>query len=122
MGYHYYPEHAAAGLWTTPTVLVKIGLALSRSYRRGGFLKKKTSQCTMTPVMDDYGLCLNVWGSEARKDSVAGHGGENWGFLTSWVFSRRKEICFAVMYNNVTKAASKAMNGIACEIYKNAKS
>ena len=120
-GYHYYPEHAAAGLWTTPTELVKIGLALSRSYRRGGFLKKKTARRMMTPVMDNYGLCLDVWESEARKDSVAGHGGENWGFLTSWVFSRKKDICVAVMYNNVTEAADEAMNDIACEIYKNAK-
>ena len=120
-GYHYYPEHAAAGLWTTPTELVKIGLALSRSYRRGGFLKKKTARRMMTPVMDDYGLCLDVWESEARKDSVAGHGGENWGFLTSWVFSRKKDICVAIMYNNVTEAADEAMNDISCEIYKNAK-
>ena len=120
-GYHYYPEHAAAGLWTTPTELVKIGIALSRSYRRGGFLKKKTARRMMTPIMDDYGLCLNVWESEARKDSVAGHGGENWGFLTSWVFSRKKDICVAVMYNNVTESADKAMDDIACEIYRNAK-
>ena len=119
-GYHYYPEHAAAGLWTTPTELVKIGLALSQSYRKGGLLKKKTARRMMTPVMDDYGFCLNVWNSKARKDSVAGHGGENRGFLTHWVFSRRKEMCVAVMYNNVTDAADEAMNEIACEIYKNA--
>ena len=120
-GYHYYPEHAAAGLWTTPTELVKVGIALSRSYRRGGFLKKKTARRMMTPIMDDYGLCLDVWESEAREDSVAGHTGENWGFLTSWVFSRKKDICVAVMYNNVTAAADEAMESIACEIYKNAK-
>ena len=120
-GYHYYPEHAAAGLWTTPTELVRIGLALSKSCRKGGFLKKKTARRMMTPVMDDYGLCLDVWESEARKDSVAGHSGENWGFLTSWVFSRKKEVCVAVMYNNVTEAADEGMNDIACEIYKNAK-
>ncbi len=120
-GYHYYPEHAAAGLWTTPTELVKIGLALSKSYRKGGLLKKKTARRMMTPVMDDYGLCLDVWESEARRDSVAGHSGENWGFLTSWVFSRKKDICVAVMYNNVTEAANEAMNEIACELYRNAK-
>ncbi|MBQ7183350.1 MAG: beta-lactamase family protein, partial [Clostridia bacterium] len=120
-GYHYYPEHAAAGLWTTPTELVKVGLALSGSYRRGGFLKRKTARRMMTPVMDDYGLCLDVWESQARRDSVAGHSGENRGFLTSWVFSRRKNICVAVMYNNVTRAADEAMDDIACEIYRNAK-
>ena len=120
-GYHYYPEHAAAGLWTTPTELVKIGIALSRSYRRGGFLKKKTARRMMTPIMDEYGLCLNISESEARKDSVAGHGGWNEGFLTNWVFSRKKDICVAVMYNNTSEAAVKAMEDIACEIYKNAK-
>ncbi len=120
-GYHYYPEHAAAGLWSTPTELVKVGLALSESYRRGGLLKKKTARRMMTPVMDDYGLCLDVWKSKARQDSVAGHTGENWGFLTSWTFSRKKDVCVAVMYNNVTAAADEAMENIACEIYKNAK-
>ena len=120
-GYHYYPEHAAAGLWSTPTELVRIGLALSKSYRKGGLLKKKTARRMMTPIMDDYGLCLDVWESPARQDSVAGHTGENWGFLTSWTFSRKKDICVAVMYNNVTEAADEAMNEIACEIYKNAK-
>ena len=120
-GFHYYPEHAAAGLWTTPTELVKIGLELSRCYRKGGLLKKKTARRMMTPVLDGYGLCLDVWESEARKDSVAGHDGENWGFLTSWVFSRKKDMCVAVMYNNVTEAADEAMNDIACEICKNAK-
>ena len=120
-GYHYYPEHAAAGLWTTPTELCKVGVALSRSYRRGGFLKKKTARRMMTPIMDHYGLCLNVWESEARKDSVAGHGGENWGFLTSWVFSRTKDICVAVMYNNATVAADERLDELACELFKNAK-
>ena len=121
-GYHYYPEHAAAGLWTTPTELVKVGIALSRSYRgEGDLLRQETARRMMTPVMDDYGLCLDVWESEARKDSVAGHTGENWGFLTSWVFSRKKDLCVAVMYNNVTEAADEAMDDIACEIYKNAK-
>ncbi len=120
-GYHYYPEHAAAGLWTTPTELVRIGLALSESYRKGGLLKKKTARRMMTPVLDDYGLCLTVWDSKARKDRVAGHGGENWGFLTSWVFSRTKDVCVAVMYNNVTDVAEEGMDDVACEVFKNAK-
>ena len=120
-GYHYYPEHAAAGLWTTPTELVRIGLALSKSCRRGGFLKKKTARRMMTPVMDGYGLCLNVWDSEARKDSAAGHGGENRGFLTSWVFSRTKDVCVAVMHNNDRAAADEALTGLAADLFKKAK-
>ena len=41
--------------------------------------------------------------------------------LTSWIFSRKKDIYVAVMYNNVTEAADEAMEDIACGIYKNAK-
>ena len=70
-GYHYYPEHAAAGLWTTPTELTKIGIALSRSYRKGGLLKKKTAVRMVTPVLGDYGLCCK------REGEIAGHGGWN---------------------------------------------
>ncbi|MBO4360528.1 MAG: GNAT family N-acetyltransferase [Eubacteriaceae bacterium] len=117
-GYHYYPEHAAAGLWSTPTDLAKAGIALSRSYQEGGFLKKETARRMMSPVMDDYGLCLYVWDSEAREDTVAGHGGENRGFLTSWVFSLTKDLCVTVMYNNVTEAADEGMDDISCGIFK----
>ncbi len=57
-GYHYYPEHAAAGLWTTPTELVRIGAALSKSVREGGLLSKKSARRMVTPVLDNYGLCI----------------------------------------------------------------
>ena len=96
-GYHYYPEHAAAGLWTTPTELVKIGVALSRSYREGGFLKKETAQRMLTPVMDNYGLCVYSF-----RGDVGEHGGSNEGFVTEWMFSLRSDICVASMYNRAT--------------------
>ena len=48
-GWRYYPEHAAAGLWTTPTELTKIGIALGRSVREGGLLEKKTAKRMLTP-------------------------------------------------------------------------
>ncbi len=121
-GYHYYPEHAAAGLWSTPTELVKIGLALSKSYREGGFLKKETAERMMTPLMDDYGLCLYAWTSVARGGAeVAGHGGENEGFLTDWVFSRTEDLCIAVMINQSADAADERMVDLAIELYNRAK-
>ena len=115
-GYHYDPEHAAAGLWTTPTELCKIGLALSKSYRRGGFLKKKTARRMMTPIMDNYGLCIRHF-----EDDMVGHGGWNEGFLTSWVFSLKKDVCVAVMYNNATNAADEALGSLTGELFENAK-
>ena len=121
-GYHYYPEHAAAGLWTTPTELVKIGIELGRSYREGGLLKKETAVRMMTPVMDGYGLCLYSWASEARGGAeVAGHDGENRGFLTSWVFSRTEDLCVAAMINQESDAADERLDDLAIELFNRAK-
>ena len=93
-GYHYYPEHAAAGLWTTPTELTKIGIALSRSFLEGGLLKKETAERMLTPVLDNYGLCI-----ENFRGDIGYHGGWNEGFLTEWFFSLRQDLCVASMHN-----------------------
>ena len=117
-GYHYYPEHAAAGLWTTPTELVKLGLALSRSYRRGGFLKKKTARRMMTPVLDNYGLCIY---RGVNCPELSYHGGWNEGFLTEWNFSLKEDLCVASMINRATVAMDEAHAETAFELYQNAK-
>ncbi len=128
-GYHYYPEHAAAGLWTTPTELVRVGIELSRSYRKGGFLKKKTARRMLTPVLDCCGLCMmrvnakTVGKETAAKfgDDVGYHDGENEGFLTEWIISLKEDVCVASMVNRSDPAAGKAHFDLACEIYRNAK-
>ena len=117
-GFHYYPEHAAAGLWTTPTELVKLGVALSRSYRRGGFLKKKTARRMMTPVLDNYGLCIY---RGVNCPELAFHGGWNEGFLTEWNFSLKEDLCVASMINRASDAADEAHAEAAFDLYKNAK-
>ena len=114
-GYHYYPEHAAAGLWTTPTELIKIGLALSKSYRRGGFLKKATARRMLTPVMDNYGLCVN----NLRGD-IGEHGGWNEGFLTEWIFSLKKDLCVASMFNRSANEPDWKQTYTALELFQNA--
>ena len=128
-GYHYYPEHAAAGLWTTPTELVRIGIELGRSYRKGGFLKKKTARRMLTPVQDFYGLCMmrvnaKTLGKETASkfgDDVGYHDGENEGFLTEWIVSLKEEVCVASMINRSDSAAGGAHFDLACELYKKAK-
>ena len=77
-------------MWTTPTELVKVGLALSRSYRRGGFLRKKTARRMLTPAIEGetYGLCV-----QNLRGDVGYHGGWNEGFLTEWFFSLREDLC-----------------------------
>ena len=112
-GWHYYPEHAAAGLWTTPTELVKVGVALSRSYRKGGFLKKKTARRMLTPVMDNYGLCVNNF-----RGDIGCHGGWNEGFLTEWWFSLRGDLCVASMVNRTTEALSGKLGETSLELFQ----
>lgn len=95
-GYHYYPEHAAAGMWTTSTELTKLGLALSKSVREGGLLKKETAKRMVTPVMNDYGLCIRR--GDCIPDQV-GHTGGNEGFIAYWTLSLTQDLCAAVMFN-----------------------
>ena len=106
-GYHYYPEHAAAGLWTTPTELVKVGLALS----------KETAQRMLTPVMkgEVYGLCV-----ENLRGDVGYHGGWNEGFLTEWFFSLREDLCVASMLNKSAETLDWAHGKAAWELFQNA--
>ena len=103
-GYHYYPEHAAAGMWTTPTELTKLGLALSRSVREGGLLKKETARRMVTPVLDGYGLCIG------RDDNIPDqvcHDGGNEGFISYWTLSLTEDLCAAVMFNGSNPIAYK---------------
>lgn len=116
-GYHYHPEHAAAGFWTTPTELVKIGIALSRSYRDGGLLKKETARRMLTPVMENetYGLCVH----NLRGD-IGYHGGCNIGFLTEWFFSLREDLCVACMTNRSEEAIDDAQALLAIDLFQDA--
>ena len=52
---------------------------------------------------------------------MAGHGGENRGFLTDWVFSRTEDLCIAVMINQDADAADERMIHLAVELYNKAK-
>ncbi len=112
-GYHYYPEHAAAGLWTTPTELVKIGRALSKSYREGGLLRKETARRMLTPVMDSYGL-----GIQSFRGDIGYHDGWNEGFLTTWMFSLREDLCVAVMFNRSTDELDWKQSYIAIDLFQ----
>ena len=112
-GYHYYPERAAAGLWTTPTELTKVGLALGKSYREGGLLKKETAQRMLTPVMDDYGLC--IWN---LRGDIGYHGGWNEGFLTEWMFSLRRDLSVASMVNRSTEYMDESQLDIALRLFQ----
>ena len=95
-GYHYYPEHAAAGMWTTPTELTKLGIALGKSWREGGLLKKETARRMVTPVMNGYGLCI---GQDDHIPDQVCHTGGNECFVSYWTLLLTEDLCAAVMFN-----------------------
>jgi len=112
-GYHYYPEHAAAGLWTTPKELVTLGRAISKSYREGGLLRKETARRMLTQVMDSYGL-----GFQCFRGDIGYHDGWNEGFLTTWLFSLREDLCVAVMLNRSTDELDWKQSYIAIDLFQ----
>ena len=117
-GYRYYPEHAAAGFWTTPTELVKIGISISRSLREGGLLNQKTAERMITPVLNDVGLCIF---RDENIPNLAGHGGWNKGFLTEWAFSLTEDLCVAAMINRSTTSTFKKLSEIGGTLFERAR-
>lgn len=76
-GYHRFPELAAAGLWTTPSDLLKAVSAIQRSlYSQDGFLTPQTAREMLTPVSpNDSKLSMAMgWGSD---DTFFAHAGDN---------------------------------------------
>jgi len=77
-GWEAMPEAAAAGLWTTPTDLAHLIIALIESYRGGGdtFLRHETAKDMMTEVPPGiYGLGPELGGEGPTRNFV--HGGVN---------------------------------------------
>lgn len=79
--WHVYPEHAAAGLWTTPSDLARFALEVQNTlHGRGGKVIRHENMLEMvSPVgVGDYAV-----GFEIRKMGQGwyfNHGGGNWGF------------------------------------------
>lgn len=84
-GGHYYPEMAAAGLWTTPSDYGRflIGLQDSWAGRPGALLEPASARAMMTPVLADYGLGVGLMERGGRR--ILTHGGANEGFESRFV-------------------------------------
>lgn len=77
-GYNILPELAAAGLWTTPSDLLKAVAAIQESlYTKSGFLTQETARLMLRKVASSESLGtvgLGWW----VNDAGFGHGGDNW--------------------------------------------
>ncbi|KAI1880361.1 hypothetical protein JX265_001982 [Neoarthrinium moseri] len=75
--WHYFPELAAAGLWTTPSDLCKVLHAVQRSLAGsdGAFLKQNTTKRMLTEVASS-GMGLG-WVAPKDPGTFFGHTGSN---------------------------------------------
>lgn len=79
---HAYPEMAAAGLWTTPSDLLRLGLAVVAAVRDepNAILGPEMTKQMLTTQAGTYGLGFSL---EDRGDGqVFSHGGANQGFIS----------------------------------------
>lgn len=79
-GPHVYPEMAAAGLWTTPSDLLRYAIGVQRALAgdAGAVLSAEMTREMLTPGMNQWGLGVQTGGGAGRRYFT--HGGSNAGF------------------------------------------
>jgi CubicO group peptidase (beta-lactamase class C family) len=118
-GAHTYPEMAAAGLWTTPSDLVKYIIEVQRSLdgKANHVLDRKLTQQMLTAGKGNWGLGLEIGG--AAEDPYFSHGGDNEGFESVFVGFEQNGDGAAVMTNaqGGMRVAEAVMRSIAVEYH-----
>lgn len=97
--WHTYPEMAAAGLWTTPSDLLRWAMAITaaRNGGPGAILSQTLATEMLTPQKDDFGLGPGLGGS--GDGFHFGHGGANEGFRCQLIYFPELGKGAAVMTN-----------------------
>jgi CubicO group peptidase (beta-lactamase class C family) len=104
--WHVYPEQAAAGLWTTPTDLVKfaIEVQLAVQGRSMKVLSQTMAREMITPVgVGPFAVGFQI--SKLGEGWYFEHGGSNFGFQCDLVAHRIKGYGAAIMTNGAQGGA-----------------
>jgi CubicO group peptidase (beta-lactamase class C family) len=99
-GAHTYPELAAAGLWTTPTDILRYAMEveLSLEGKANHVLSADMTRQMVTPGMGNWGLGLEIGGETGNQ--YFSHGGVNEGFISLFVAYGKGGNGAAVMTNS----------------------
>jgi CubicO group peptidase (beta-lactamase class C family) len=94
-----YPEMAAAGLWTTPSDLARLILALQQAIagREDGVISPTIARWMTTPAIDKTGLGLALSGP---RNNLFGHDGRNRGFDSILLAASSRGVVIMVNANN----------------------
>ena len=99
--YHCYPSFSAAGLWTTPSDLAKLGLNIQKSLQgdKVGLLNQRLAEEMITPQVDAEVSLIGL-GFFIRNDQrTFGHNGSNPGMRCSANFTTVGEKGVVIMTN-----------------------
>jgi CubicO group peptidase (beta-lactamase class C family) len=100
-GYHLFPEHAAAGLWSTPTDLANLLILIGRAWRGESqlFLRPETARQMLTPQNGGpYGLGAAI--GEAEGVLAVMKRGQNVGYQAYFILLPAEGKGMVVMTNS----------------------
>ncbi len=99
--YHYYPESAAAGLWTTPSDLAHLIIDVQTSLKGGEakVLSGESSTELIQPTLEDAFSALGVFIEENPGEAYAQHSGSNEGFRGKFYFGTQSGNGVVVLVN-----------------------
>jgi CubicO group peptidase (beta-lactamase class C family) len=104
--WHVYPEHAAAGLWTTPADLAKLLVEVQRTLAGPlapkGPAPRVLTRASMLEMVTPVGVGPFAVGFQVGKDGEGwyfSHGGSNWGFQCFAAAHRLKGYGLVIMTN-----------------------
>lgn len=99
--WHLYPELATSGLWTTPSDLTKVIIAMQNALlgKDESLLTQKSAREMITPVsVGRFGIGWSI--SQRNNGWYFSHSGANWGYRTWAIGHIRKGYGLVVMTNS----------------------
>jgi CubicO group peptidase (beta-lactamase class C family) len=102
--WHAHPELAAAGLWTTPTDILRFGLAIQSAYKGGNSpVSQDVARAMLTPVIREdasTSLGMGFFLSTDKGRQQFGHGGDNVGYKNTFqAYYEGSDGGYAIMTN-----------------------